>query len=78
MTHTNIIPVVEYNNKMLAQGKFNLTFHNNQGVCYKRGYVVEHNGHHAYFSTIEAAKHFAASPIIDIQEGSTNESRMNS
>lgn len=74
----NIIPVVEYNSKMLANNRFNMTFHNNQGVCYKRGYVVEVGEQAAYFKTIEGAKHFATAPVIDIQEGSTTESRYNS
>jgi len=71
-----IIPVTEYNSKM--SNRFNMTFHNNQGKMYKRGYVVEHNGNAAYFQTLASAEHFAKNPIIDIQEGSTPESRMNS
>lgn len=78
MAQTNIIPVIQYNAKLLAQGRFNMTFHNNQGICYKRGYVVEYGDQTAYFKTIEGANHFAKNPIIEIQEGSTAESRYNS
>jgi hypothetical protein len=78
MSNCTIRPVKEYNAEMMAQSRFNMTFHNNQGKAYKSGFVVVCGANAAYFKSIELANHFASNPVFEENFGSTPEGRMNS